>query len=85
MLAKRLGARRVMALVNASSYADLIESGSIDVAVTPQTITIGTLLAHVRRGEVVRVHALRRGAAEAIEAVARGEAQSSRVVGRTVK
>ena len=85
MLAKRLGARRVMALVNASSYADLIESGSIDVAVTPQTITIGTLLAHVRRGEVVRVHALRRGAAEAIEAVARGEAQSSRVIGRTVR
>ena len=85
MQAKRLGARRVMALVNASSYADLIESGSIDVAVTPQTITIGTLLAHVRRGEVVRVHALRRGAAEAIEAVARGEEQSSRVVGRTVQ
>jgi trk system potassium uptake protein TrkA len=85
MLAKRLGARRVMALVNASSYADLIESGSIDVAVTPQTITIGTLLAHVRRGEVVRVHALRRGAAEAIEAVARGEERSSRVVGRTVQ
>ena len=85
MLAKRLGAHTVMALVNKASFADLIESGSIDVAVTPQTITIGTLLAHVRRGEVVRVHALRRGAAEAIEAVARGEEHNSRVIGRTVE
>ena len=73
MLAKRLGATRVMALVNRPSYADLIESGSIDVAIAPQNITIGSLLAHVRRGDVVRVHSLRHGAAEAIEAVARGE------------
>ncbi len=84
MLAKRLGARRVMALVNKPSYADLVESESIDVAIAPQTITIGSLLAHVRRGDVVRVHSLRRGAAEALEAVARGEPHSSRVVGRTV-
>jgi len=84
MLAKRLGARKVMALVNKPSYVDLIESGSIDVAIAPQVITIGSLLAHVRRGEVVRVHSLRRGAAEAIEAIARGEQGSSRVVGRTV-
>ncbi len=84
MLAKRLGARKVMALVNKPSYADLVESTNIDVAIAPQTITIGSLLAHVRRGEVVRVHSLRRGAAEAIEAIARGEASSSRVVGRMV-
>ena len=84
MLAKRLGARKVMALVNKPSYVDLIESGSIDVAIAPQIITIGSLLAHVRRGELVRVHSLRRGAAEAIEAIARGEEGSSRVVGRQV-
>ncbi|HUA26866.1 MAG TPA: Trk system potassium transporter TrkA [Steroidobacteraceae bacterium] len=84
MLAKRLGAHKVMALINKPSYADLIESGSIDVAISPQSITIGSLLAHVRRGEVVRVHSLRRGAAEAIEAVAHGDEQTSRVVGRTV-
>jgi trk system potassium uptake protein TrkA len=83
MLAKRLGAGRVMALVNTPSYAELVES-SIDVAVAPQNITIGSLLAHVRRGDVVRVHSLRRGSAEAIEAVARGDEQNSRVIGRTV-
>jgi trk system potassium uptake protein TrkA len=85
MLAKRLGAHKVMALINKPSYADLIESGSIDIAISPQTITIGSLLAHVRRGDVVRVHSLRRGAAEALEAVVHGDAGSSRVIGRTVE
>jgi trk system potassium uptake protein len=84
MLAKRLGAHKVMALINKPSYADLMESGSIDVAISPQTITIGSLLAHVRRGDVVQVHALKRGAAEALEAIVHGNESSSRVVGRRV-
>jgi trk system potassium uptake protein TrkA len=85
MLAKRLGARKVMSLINRPAYVDLIENEeTIDVAISPQTITIGVLLTHVRRGDVVAVHSLRRGAAEAIEAVAHGDARTSRVVGRTV-
>lgn len=85
MLAKRLGAHKVMALINRPSYAELMESGSIDVAISPQTVTIGSLLAHVRRGDVVRVHSLRRGAAEAIEAIVHGEPGTSRVVGRRIE
>ena len=84
MLAKRLGAHKVMALINKPSYTELMESGSIDVAISPQTITIGSLLAHVRRGDVVRVHSLRRGAAEALEAVVHGDESTSRVVGKAV-
>ena len=82
MLAKRLGAHKVMALINRPSYVDLVEAGSIDIAISPQQVTIGSLLAHVRRGDVVKVHSLRRGAAEAIEAVAHGTADESKVVGR---
>jgi trk system potassium uptake protein TrkA len=85
MLAKRLGAKKVMALINRPSYAELVESGSIDIAISPQQITIGSLLAHVRRGDVVKVHSLRRGAAEAIEAVAHGSRNESRVVGRKIE
>jgi trk system potassium uptake protein TrkA len=85
MLAKRLGAQKVMALINRPSYADLVESGSIDIAISPQQVTIGSLLAHVRRGDVVKVHSLRRGAAEAIEAVAHGDSKVSRVVGRKIE
>jgi trk system potassium uptake protein TrkA len=84
MLAKRLGARKVMALINRPAYVDLMESGGIDVVISPQQATIGTLLKYVRRGDVVEVHSLRRGAAEAIEAIAHGDPGSSKVVGRTV-
>ena len=85
MLAKRLGAAKVMALINRASYVDLVEAGSIDIAISPQQVTIGSLLAHVRRGDVVKVHSLRRGAAEAIEAIAHGSESESRVVGRTIE
>ncbi|MGB5441925.1 MAG: Trk system potassium transporter TrkA, partial [Gammaproteobacteria bacterium] len=85
MLAKRLGARKVMSLINRTSYVDLVESETIDVAISPQQATIGSLLTHIRRGDVVMVHSLRRGAAEAIEAVAHGDENSSRVVGRAIE
>ncbi len=84
MLAKRLGARKVMSLINRASYVDLVESGDIDIAISPQQATIGSLLTHIRRGDVVKVHSLRRGAAEAIEAIAHGDESTSRVVGRTI-
>ena len=84
MLAKRLGARKVMSLINRAAYVDLVQSDVIDIAISPQQATIGSLLAHIRRGDVVVVHSLRRGAAEAIEAVAHGDTQSSNVVGRTI-
>ena len=86
MLAKRMGARKVMALINRVSYVELVESsGIIDIAISPQQATIGSLLTHVRRGDVAKVHSLRRGAAEAIEAVAHGDYKTSKVVGRRVE
>ncbi|HET7307772.1 MAG TPA: Trk system potassium transporter TrkA [Gammaproteobacteria bacterium] len=84
MLAKRLGARKVLALINRPAYVDLVQSGSIDIALSPQQVTIGALLTYIRRGDVLNVHSLRGGAAEAIEAVAHGGNGKSRVVGRRV-
>ena len=84
MLAKRLGAGKVMSLINRAAYVDLVQSDVIDIAISPQQTTIGALLAHIRRGDVV-VHSLRRGAAEAIEAIAHGDRKSSRVVGRKLE
>jgi len=84
MLAKRLGARKAMALVNRTAYVDLIESMSIDVVIAPQLITVSALLAHLRRGSVSAAHSLRRGAAEAMEIIAVGDKLTSRVVGRRV-
>ena len=85
LLAKRLGARKVMTLINNPAYVDLVQGGQIDIAISPQLATIGTLLTHVRRGDIVSVHSLRRGAAEAIEAIAHGDSKSSKVVGRMIE
>src|SRR5690606_3199483 len=85
MLAKRPGCHKVMALINRPAYAELMESGSIDIALSPQQVTIGSLLAHVRRGDVVRVHSLRRGAAEALETVAHGTQGESLVIGKRIE
>lgn len=84
LLAKRMGARRVMSLISRRSYGELMEGSRIDVAVAPDQTTIGELLRYVRRGDVVAVHRLRRGAVEALEAVAHGDADTSRVVGRRI-
>ncbi len=85
MLAKRLGCHKVMALINRPAYAELMQSGSIDIALSPQQVTIGSLLAHVRRGDVVRVHSLRRGAAEALEVIVHGVQGEGRVIGRKIE
>ncbi|MCC7081219.1 MAG: Trk system potassium transporter TrkA [Burkholderiales bacterium] len=85
LLAKRMGARRTIALINRTSYVDLVQTGRIDIAISPAQATIGTLLAHVRRGDCVAVHSLRRGAAEALELIAHGDRKSSKVVGRKVE
>lgn len=82
LLAKRLGVRKVMTLINNPNYVDLIHGGEIDIAISPQQTTIGSLLTHIRRGDIVNVHSLRRGAAEAIEAIAHGDQRSSKVIGR---
>nr|WP_298377585.1 Trk system potassium transporter TrkA [uncultured Halomonas sp.] len=84
MLAKRLGAKKVLTLINNAAYVDLVQGGEIDIAISPQQSTIGGLLTHVRRGDIVNVHSLRRGAAEAIEAIAHGDSRSSKVIGRTI-
>ena len=85
MLAKRMGARRTIALINRQAYADLVEGNRIDIAIVPSQTTIGKLLTHVRRGDVVAVHSLRRGAAEALEAIAHGDPKSSKVVGKRIE
>ena len=85
LLARRLGARRVMALINNPAYVDLVQGGQIEIAISPSHASLGTLLTHIRRGDIVNVYSLRRGAAEAIEIVAHGDARSSKVVGRAIR
>jgi trk system potassium uptake protein TrkA len=83
-LAKRMGCKRVVALINRRAYAELVQGGPIDIALSPAQVSIGTLLTYVRHGDVAQVHSLRRGAAEALEIVAHGDQKTSKVVGRRI-
>jgi trk system potassium uptake protein TrkA len=85
LMAKKLGAAKVMTLINNPAYVDLMQGGDIDIAFSPQQITVSRLLRHVRQGEIVNVHSLRHGAAEAIEVVVKGDLRSSKVVGRALE
>ena len=71
LLAKEMGAHKVIALINNPAYVDLVQGRGIDIAIAPSQITIGTFLAEIEGQDVVKVHSLRRGAAEAIEAIAK--------------
>ncbi|MBN8779137.1 Trk system potassium transporter TrkA [Thiobacillus sp.] len=85
LLAKRMGAHRVIALINRSAYVDLVQGGEIDIAISPAQATVGPLLSKIRRGDMVAVHSLRRGAAEVLEVAVHGDAKTSRVVGRRIE
>jgi trk system potassium uptake protein TrkA len=85
LLAKRLGVRKAMVLIQRSAYIDLVHGSDIDIAVSPQHATISALLTHVRRGSIDNVYSLRGGAAEAIEIIAKGDEKSSKVVGKTIQ
>lgn len=85
LLAKQWGARKVIALINRSAYVDLVQGGKIDIALSPAQVTIGSLLAYVRQGDVAAVYSLRRGAAEVLELIAHGDRKSSKVVGRKIE
>jgi trk system potassium uptake protein TrkA len=85
LLAKKMGARRVLALINRKAYAELVQGTQIDIAISPSQAVIGELLAYVRRGDVEAVHSLRRGAAEALEGIVRGDRKTCRMAGRRVE
>lgn len=85
LLAKKLGCRQVMTLIQNQVYANLMQGGEIDIAISPQQATTSLLLTHVRKSGAVNVHSLRRGAAEAMEIIVHGDEKSSKVVGRAIE
>ena len=84
LLAKNLGAKRVISIINRARYVDLLTGNQIDIIVSPHQITIGSVLAHVRRGDIAAIYPVRRGAAEVVEAVVHGDRKTSSLVGRRV-
>jgi trk system potassium uptake protein TrkA len=83
-LAKSLGARKTICLINHTSYTKLLPGTSIDAVVLPNQETLGSILKHVRKGDVAEVSSLCGGTAEAIEAIAHHNGQDDSVVGKRV-
>ena len=85
LLAKRLGAKKAIVLVQKMAYLHLIHGGTIDIALSPQQATISALSNHVRKGDIVKVASLKQGLVEGIEAIAHGDEESSKIVGRQIQ
>ncbi len=81
LLAKRMGARQAMALINSPSYSNIITSLGIDSLISPRALTVSSILQYVRRGRIRTVHSIRDNFGEIIEAEAVG---TSSVLGMTV-
>ncbi len=85
MLAKKMGAKKVIVLIQRRAYIDLVKDSVIDIAISPQQATISSLLGYVRKADIVNVSSLRYGIAEVIEAIAHGNENTSKIVGRIVE
>jgi len=82
LLAKKLGCKRVMALVNKTDYSTLMSNLGIDVVISPRAITVSHILQHVRRGKIRAVHSINEGFGELIEADA---LETSPLVGKPLR
>ena len=82
-LAKDLGAKKSISIINKLSYRKLV-SKEIDVVVSPEDVTIGSILASVRTSDVVKVHSLGFGEAELLEIIIHGDSKTSKVVGKKI-
>jgi len=84
MQAKRLGAKQVMPLITRSAYVDMMHGGPINIAISPQQATVGSILKHLRKGDVLNVYPMHGKISEVMEVRMHGDKKSSKVVGRTV-
>nr|WP_282432180.1 Trk system potassium transporter TrkA [Desulfurispora thermophila] len=72
LLAKQLGAKRVIAKVSRPSYAPLVEKLGVDAAISPRLITIGEILRFIRGGRLLSLVLLLNEQAEVMELIVQG-------------
>lgn len=82
VLAKHLGCRRSLCLVNSAGYSTMVRSFGIDAQINPRAVTVSRVLQYVRRGRIRGVHEIHNSAGEVIEAEALA---TTPVVGRPIK
>lgn len=82
LLAKKIGVRRVMTLVNKVSYSPLVHSIGVDVVISPRLAAVNKIMQFIRRGKILSISSLPEENAEAFEAIA---LETSDLVGRPLR
>ena len=67
LLAKTLGTRKVISLIDRFDYIPLVSRVGVDAAVSPRLAAVNAILSYVRRGTVLAVATLKGTRAEGIE------------------
>ena len=83
LLAKKLGAKKVLSLMNKQSFLDLIHQGEVDITVIPNEITIGVVLKNITKAKIERAHTFKKGKSEALELIASQEI-TPKIIGKGV-
>jgi len=81
-LAKQLGCKSSLCLLNSANYAPMIRSLGIDAQLNPKAVTVSRILQHVRRGRIRAVHTIHNGTGEILEAEV---LETSGLVGKAIK
>ncbi len=82
LLAKRLGAKRVVSLVDTTEYIPLASTIGVDVVLSPMLAAVSAILQFIRQGKVLSVSTLREELVEAIEFIAM---ETSEIVGKPLR
>jgi len=82
LLAKRLGAKRVVSLVDTTDYIPLASTIGVDVVLSPRLSAVSTILQFIRQGRILSVSTLREDLVEAIEFIAM---ETSKIVGKPLR
>jgi trk system potassium uptake protein TrkA len=82
LLARRLGATKVVALINRLNYLPMVQRLGINTTVSPRLVAVDRILQFVRKGRVLSVTTFREEEAEAIELIA---AAGSKYVGKKLR
>lgn len=82
LLTKKMGAKRTMTLLANTSYARYVTALGVDSLVNPRSITVSTILQHIRQGHTNSIHTFGDGQAEIIEAEVR---ETSHILGLSVQ
>jgi trk system potassium uptake protein TrkA len=84
MLAKKLGSKTVMSIINKTSYSDLVEKQEIDITISPEDLTMGALLTHIRKGSILKAHSIMHGFVELLEIEVRDNLDS-KILGKNIE